>query len=1397
MSKNLKVKLTVDADGNIKGVLANANKQLDKFESKSHEADNAINELTQTVRKFGVVAVGAFAVTQLKQYAREIISVADGYKSMRGQIDLVAEGHRELLVVQTALHGVAIETRGDISDLTKLYSALSPTFKAMGKDIQDSINLIEIYNKSLALTSPDLQQSSAATLQFSQAMGSGVMRGDEFNSMMENGRGVMMMLADGIGVPIGALRAMAEEGELTAEVVVAALEKQAAVIDEKFTKIPLTVGAAMNVASTEFMLFIGQADESTKATETLAEGIVFLSQNLDEMVYLIKVGLVGAITAKAIPALYGMATATTVATAANVGLIATTKAATVAALAFALTPIGAAMTLVAGGAAYLALKQDEAKNATDELTESAGKLGLELSKGEVKVRAQELVSYRKELDYLIKKKKQNASVDVLGIKQSDLESRIEELSTFKDLLAETLTLARGDVGLDLAGEYAENNKTMLEERLKLEETLFNLTATTEEKREKELSLLDAENQYIQKSIWAIQDKAIAQKEYNELLVEQNKSMDISLDKAIAAQDALSQAWGQKQNDAYNQRTTNQWDDDTAEFDAGEEQDALLSQTLALANGADLVGDAWVRTGNKALDALGSMSAMMQDLSQSDKQYADQQATINKTQWEDEEDKYSALTALDKARTKNSIKGSMAMLDASVAMFEEGSDAQELAHKLSLSMTAIELGMELQKQIAAMTTASTVNAANTSTALTGATASVASAGTGDPYTAPFRVAAMSVMMAGVLSQIGVSFGGSSAGASNVASLPQPDGSVLGSSDPSQSVSNVYDLMVDIEADQYIELRSINREMQSLNSNLTGFVSSLYRTGGLSGLADGYTASTVSNVPFNDLIEMTQGWSESIPILGGIFGAANGLLSNAASSIFGSTSRSVSDYGLSVGSFALGDDLDLRSYQTIKKKTDGGWFGSSRTSYATSYADIDGESERLLNGVFDSLAEGMIGFGDVLDRNVSDQVMAFEVSIGNISTSGQTSAQIQESLNNAISAESDRLAYAIFPDLVDAYAKLNEGAFETLGRLSVEQAVVSDVVGMTNQRMSADAIALSQSLISIAGGLDALTTSAANYYDAFFTESEKSLRNQQFLTDALVSQNLVLPETREAYRSLVEGLDLSTDAAQEQYVALMDLSEKAADYYDALEESQMDALRSQIDLAQASINEYQQLSNALQSAYDAINVSSVDSMSYMSAQSELFGALTLAQNGELPSLNSIEDSLNVVAQNNVENYASLVDFERDQAITSNLISELMGYTDSALDVEDQMLIELQRQTDLLSGLNIVSAETDGSHKDGLYSVPFDGYTATLHQGEAVVDARTMSGLRQYGINTSNGSNGALIAEIKALKSEVSAMREQSYQVNLAVAVSTGKTSRVLDQWNEEGMPVVRDEVNYASN
>jgi phage-related minor tail protein len=108
-----------------------------------------------------------------------------------------------------------------------------------------------------------------------------VLRGEEFNSVVENSPRLAKALADGLNVPIGRLRKLAEEGRLTADVVVNALMSQKDKLAAEYAQLPMTVSQAFTRLSNAFGQWISKLDESTGFTKKLAEALTWLSENLD------------------------------------------------------------------------------------------------------------------------------------------------------------------------------------------------------------------------------------------------------------------------------------------------------------------------------------------------------------------------------------------------------------------------------------------------------------------------------------------------------------------------------------------------------------------------------------------------------------------------------------------------------------------------------------------------------------------------------------------------------------------------------------------------------------------------------------------------------------------------------------------------------------------------------------------------------------------------------------------------------------------------------------------------------------------------------------------------------------------------------------------------------------
>ncbi len=291
MSNNLAITLKLDANGNLVGVVNQATGSVAKF-------GETVNGVTAKTKALGIEGEKAFGKTHAgvqsvsEQIANTkaqligwlvlmgsidqlsgLVKTADAYKAMQSQLRLVTESTQEFIAVQQQLNAVSIASFADQGAVTKLYSTMQPALEGMGKSINEVIAFTETFNKALSLTSPTTAEAQSAVLQFAQAMGSGVLRGDEFNSLMENGRGVMIALAEGMGKPIGELRVMAEQGKLTADVVYNALTKVSDRIDADFNKVAMTVGKALQTVQTGSLNLVGAFDAASGSSATLAAAI--------------------------------------------------------------------------------------------------------------------------------------------------------------------------------------------------------------------------------------------------------------------------------------------------------------------------------------------------------------------------------------------------------------------------------------------------------------------------------------------------------------------------------------------------------------------------------------------------------------------------------------------------------------------------------------------------------------------------------------------------------------------------------------------------------------------------------------------------------------------------------------------------------------------------------------------------------------------------------------------------------------------------------------------------------------------------------------------------------------------------------------------------------------------
>jgi len=217
------------------------------------------------------VAAAFVATRGVTAFAR----VGDDLENIRNRLKLVTQGTAELTQSQRALFKTSQDTRTLLKNNADLYFTLSKSLEQTGASQEKIIRLNKTIQQSAQLSGSSVESIAAAITQLNQGIASGVLRGEEFNSVMEQMPYLGIALAKSLNVSVGQLRQFANNGKITTDLLVQQLEKMAASVDKDFTKTTTTASAGLNKMSQAFGYFFGDINTYLGASQSL--GKVFSS----------------------------------------------------------------------------------------------------------------------------------------------------------------------------------------------------------------------------------------------------------------------------------------------------------------------------------------------------------------------------------------------------------------------------------------------------------------------------------------------------------------------------------------------------------------------------------------------------------------------------------------------------------------------------------------------------------------------------------------------------------------------------------------------------------------------------------------------------------------------------------------------------------------------------------------------------------------------------------------------------------------------------------------------------------------------------------------------------------------------------------------------------------------
>lgn len=262
--------------------------QLDtaKMIDGQRKVDKELGKTTASLDRFaGRLTATAVAVAALAaaMYAIKAAKLADEFRLLGARVEVAAGSMESGAAAFDALVKISRATQSSLAGNIEVFTRLNQSILQMGGTQQDTLQMTELLAKAIKVSGASAVEAKSAMLQFGQALGSGKLAGDELRSLLENAPYLMRQLADGIGVPVGALKKLGEDGKLTADVIANALGKAAAQIDADFKKFPQTIESAMVVAQDAAALMALKFDELS-GTSTVLTGVTKgLGETLDKL----------------------------------------------------------------------------------------------------------------------------------------------------------------------------------------------------------------------------------------------------------------------------------------------------------------------------------------------------------------------------------------------------------------------------------------------------------------------------------------------------------------------------------------------------------------------------------------------------------------------------------------------------------------------------------------------------------------------------------------------------------------------------------------------------------------------------------------------------------------------------------------------------------------------------------------------------------------------------------------------------------------------------------------------------------------------------------------------------------------------------------------------------------
>lgn len=269
---------------------------VDNSDLKQYE--NAAKEVGSRMSKIGALIGTAVAGVSIAAIA----GIADEWASVEGRVSLVTDSLEEQKRVQESLFDLAQRNRQEYTATADLFQSVARNKKDLGLNTDQVLGLTDVIGKAMVIGGGSAGAQQAALMQLGQALGSGALRGDELNSIIEQAPRLAVMIADAFGVSVGQLKDLGKAGKITSKELADGLLKQAEKISAEFEKMPKTFSSSVTMLRNKMGQLIVRLNNASGAAEVFYRFINLLLDNFEKIAAVagliaLRMGIAGATAA--------------------------------------------------------------------------------------------------------------------------------------------------------------------------------------------------------------------------------------------------------------------------------------------------------------------------------------------------------------------------------------------------------------------------------------------------------------------------------------------------------------------------------------------------------------------------------------------------------------------------------------------------------------------------------------------------------------------------------------------------------------------------------------------------------------------------------------------------------------------------------------------------------------------------------------------------------------------------------------------------------------------------------------------------------------------------------------------------------------------------------------------